>query len=208
MQTDTFNGQSFTERKSDTYTVGDFVTFDGRPAVEIHVFEENGEGATANSFNSREYFGGDGSIPEARLLGQVEDRQNGSLREIFRPGVLLRFNLDPGQNYFQSYDAIEEEVAADGTVLSSSTTPESLTITYVGRRIINVPAGSFSTCHFQLDFMETAPDGLTSTGIENIYVGVGNGIEILQEGSFSYSDGSTESYRIELHEATINGNPI
>ncbi len=207
-ETIAFDGEAFSERKSDTYTVGGMTTFDGRTAIEVTDFQENGEGDAAYSFTSMDYFQVDTTNSRFSYLGYVEEDGGFTYREYLRPAFVLRFDLNPGDSYTQSFTVFGEDSSPDGTVNSYSY-EETLTISYVGRENVTVPAGTFETCKFSIDYRESEAGTVTSTADEFVYVGVGNGIDgILQEGTFSNTDGTTETYRSELLSASINGTPI
>ena len=118
----------------------------------------------------------------------------------YKPGRLMRFDLNKGQSYTQAYSY---DVHSNGgtTVDNSrrySESVESRTI-FQGIKTITVPAGTFKTCQFKTEDAITRDDGGIEMNGPTIWIGVGNGMLI--------RSGAAESFKV-LESGVINGNPI
>ncbi len=174
----------YTEQRD---TIGP-VIFNGRNAIETHsTFTSNPNKPAERSNFSQVNI----SIPSITALGNRDGFGNGTS---YDPGILLRFDLLPGENYQFSYVASD---LIDPTQQASY----NVDITYVGRETINIRAGTLETCRY--DFLIDLPNGdqILSTS----YFSNASGIEVLYTESYS---GQPEYSREELIGATVNGNPV
>ncbi len=159
-------------------------SFNGRPATVLYVEDPDG------TPDANEYYQIDFTTPSVNAIAD-ENLQGSDDSYVSDPGDLLRFDLEPGDSFTAT------TTYTDGSA-NSSTGP--YTVTYIGRETVTVPAGTFETCHFQLIAAEN-----TGTYINDEWLGVGNGLEILETDS---DGGSSPVNREELVSASINGTPV
>jgi len=198
VDTENFSGQTFTESNSYVRTVGGQTTFDGRTAQQ---FTETDSSGDVDMF----YAQIDNQRPSVNVIGsEFRDSSGDTDRDTFDPGLLFRFDLQPGESYTQQVTYTNEYSFNGQTETSSST--QQITTTYRGRTTVTVPAGTFETC--ELDWSLTITEqGETYTFDQTFHFGVDNGLFILT--TDSYDDGTSSfTYRSELQSATINGTSV
>lgn len=108
----------------------------------------------------------------------------------FVPSYELRFNVQSGDSYTQSY---QQNINTAGYSMSQQV---SLTRTFLGIKAVTVPAGSFQACHFRL---QTSIDGGAAESVE-AWVDTASGLVVQQLNS----DGS----RDQLTQGEVNGDPV
>ena len=112
------------------------------------------------------------------------------------PGILFRFDLNPGESYSQTYTTNLE--FNSGGVDGSSTSSETVTTTYIGVVKVVVPAGTFQACKFR-EITETNFEGIISQYSRTIWYGVDNGVQLQDDDEFATG---------QLLSATIDGQSI
>lgn len=170
--------------------IGD-ATFDGRQAVEIMTTLDGGY--TYSDYYQFNF----GSTSRSRI-----GYSSTPYVEIIDAGEEIRFGLEPGESYsFETND-----VYYDGDYLEEESTA-SYVVTYVSRRTIAVPAGTFDTCSYKIELerVGSISGGPTRTINHEIFVdyGVDNGLVIKFRDEYSgYVSGT---YSAEMESASING---
>ncbi len=196
--TDTFSGETYTETNSYVRSAGGQTTFDGRPA---QAFTETDSFGDTDTF----YAQIDNQRPSVNVIGsEYTDPDGDTDRDTFNPGLLFRFDLEPGERYTQQVTYTNQYTFNGQTETTTST--EQVTTIYRGRSTQTVPAGTFETCEFDWE-ITISEQGETYTVDQTFHFGVGNGLFILTTDTFN--DGtSSYSFRSELQSATINGTPV
>lgn len=115
----------------------------------------------------------------------------------FEPPQLERFDLEPGESYSQTYVADERTNARGQTFTQSIEVTD--TTTYIGRRTVTVPAGTFETCLFESESRITGP--FPAGGVSQFWFSVGTGLLVKEIGE----NGRDST---ELLSAKINGKSI
>jgi hypothetical protein len=95
-------------------------------------------------------------------------------RTRYLPPVNFSFDLAPGGSFAQAWSQFT--VAPGGTTFSGT---RELTIRYVGREQVTVPAGSFETCRF--DATLDAPADLAGSTL-SLWIDTGSGLIVRQRG--------------------------
>ncbi len=200
LETENFDGQTFTETKTDNYTVVGNTVFDGRNALQVDDNEVN-ETAT---YNSTEYFQVNASQPAWTYIGYTETDGSYQALETLNPGITFRFDLEPGDTYPYSF-SISYQETFDG-VTTTYNSSETGNITYVGRAAVTVPAGTFETCRYTVDYAVTDEAGTYSSS-EEIDLIVGTGIDARYVDNYQDQFGNSTTIA-ELLSANINGTPV
>ena len=115
----------------------------------------------------------------------------------FEPPQLERFDLAPGESYSQTYVAAERTSARGETFTQSIEVTD--TTTYIGRRTVTVPAGTFETCLFESESRVIGPFPIG--GVTRSWFSVGTGVLVKEIG-----DNGGDS--TELLSAKIDGKSI
>ncbi|QHS09948.1 hypothetical protein [Sinimarinibacterium sp. NLF-5-8] len=138
--------------------------FRGEPAIEADTIETSGSVYTIRRYAEL-------SVPDDAIFELGHVRSAGYETAYYAPPVVRRFDLQVGDSYEQTY---WQRWVWNGTVpiLPPGMTDheETLTITYVGREKVTVPAGTFETCRFEE--LRVTPYG-GETSIKWIAVGSG-----------------------------------
>ena len=173
-------------------------SYKGQPARQL-VSDLEGSGASAFSARLEFFIQVDEAKKRVKNLYSKNDifaPEAATIEISFDPPQLERFDLTPGQSYSQTY-VVDERTTSRGQSFTQSIEIQE-TATYVGRRTITVPAGTFETCLFEEDSRTAGPFPIGDT--TRSWYGVGNGV-LIQEVA---EDGSTTT----LLSAKINGKSI
>lgn len=161
----TFNGQSATK------TVSNMTTSNGSPS-STDTYQTMDEAASL-----------------INVLG-TETTSPAAVTITFDPSYELRFNLQPGESYDQTY---RQHINSFGFAMSQDV---SMTRTFLGIKSVSVPGGTFQACHFK---QETSIDGGAAEPVET-WVDTASGLVVQQLNS----DGT----RDQLTEGEVNGDPV
>ncbi|MGB0220547.1 MAG: hypothetical protein ACPGJF_14515 [Sinimarinibacterium flocculans] len=173
-------------------------TFEGRSAIEVQ-FNRVGDASVLyeGEDSGSRYLTVDVEAPSWGLTG-IE--YNSQISESYDPSILAPFELQEGESltYTISFNEVDFNEDTGEFEEASGTFP--LTVTYVGREVVDVPAGAIETCRFEY-FIPGGDDGEDDPFTQ--FWGVGTGLEVL----FYETDPATgvETDRDELVGATING---
>ncbi len=115
------------------------------------------------------------------------------------PPQVERFDLSPGQSYSQTFTS-NQVTRSQGQSLPNSIQITNTT-TYIGRRTVTVPAGTFEACLFE----EVSESGgiFPIRGVTRKWFAVGNGLVVRET-----SDDQDGNDTTVLLSATINGSAI
>ncbi len=164
-------------------TTGGTVTFNGRTAIQIF-------GLSQLSTGNYEYINYMSIGVGSSILHHGSSALNTQIT--FDPPRIFNFDLLPGQTFTQTYTGY-----LNGIPGSSQT----VVTRYMGRETVTVPAGTFSTCHFE--YVISSQNGSIYT--QNAWWAIGNGLAVKQTDNIVDSTGYVTIQTISLVSANING---
>ncbi len=178
-----------TEESTTEIAVGGQTSFDGRTAqISMSTVNTTNSATGSATATVNQYTQTNFQTPSLSTVGAEITTSGVTTTTRLNPAEIMRYDLDAGQQYSQTYTLETETSSSFGTFTSSQTV--STTTTYVGRKQVTVPAGTFDVCEFR---EQSGSDVTTS------FFDVGSGILVKQ------ISGDTTS---ELLSATINGTAV
>ncbi len=164
-------------------TTGGTVTFNGRTAIQVfglsQLFTVNNEYINYISI-------GVGSS----ILYHGASASNSQIT--FDPPRILNFDLLPGQTFTQTYTGYVNGIPGSSTTMVTR---------YIGRESMVVPAGTFSTCHFE--YVHSSQNGSFYT--QNVWLAIGNGLCVKETDNIVDPTGYVTIQTVSLVSANING---
>ena len=188
----------------------------GSAWTRVISFEVNGEPSTPpDDFGgvSRSFQDVDIQAGRIRSFGDISQDQYagglGMIAELNDPYLLLRYDLQPGDSYEQTYRQVSLELEG-GTPLEEidSSSAGGLTIvrhvTYNGQEAITVPAGTFDACRFTIT--EQIPSPVDGVNVESRVNWIADGHGMLLRSEDVEGDAQrTANVTWELLAAEIDG---
>jgi hypothetical protein len=145
---------------------------------------------------------------------QCSDDNCGLTSARYHEPLVFRYDVQPGEEYEQSFGMTftrEGPCQAVGSCPgrgSPYTGSATQTIRYLGRELIEVPAGQFETCKFEIERYGDGPPNYDYHYQSTLWLGAGNGLVVRQE-SDPYMGRYDVGPMIELLvNAAIDGEPV
>ncbi len=155
-----------------TIEVKNQTTFKGQPALETVSVTET-VGAAPSSSVSHGFISVDIANKRSLTLGNRVETSAPIVvtsETAFSPAMLMRFDLNAGESYSQSFDSTTTTTTMGLTI--PVTTSNSATTTFAGIESVTVPAGTFDACRFDIQ---------DNNGLTKRWVSVDDGVEIKVE---------------------------